>query len=168
MTLVWPPITSIMAGPPPLNGTCRRLTPAVELEQLAAEMLEAADRRPRRIAARRASPWRARAVPSPNAPASSGLTTSTFGPVRQDADRRERLDRIVGQLVEPRIDRVRERDDQQRVAVVAARARPARCRPRRRRRAAVVDDHLLAEPLAEMRGDQRGRPRRCCRRAGTE
>ena len=43
ITLVWPPITSIMAGPPPLNGTCRMLTPAIELEQLAAEMLEAAD-----------------------------------------------------------------------------------------------------------------------------
>ena len=43
ITLLWPPMTSIIAGPPPLNGTCSMLTPAVELEQLAAEMLEAAD-----------------------------------------------------------------------------------------------------------------------------
>ena len=29
ITLVWPPITSIMAGPPPLNGTCSMLTLAM-------------------------------------------------------------------------------------------------------------------------------------------
>ena len=43
ITLVWPPTTSIIAGPPPLNGTCRMSTLGRELEQLAAEMLEAAD-----------------------------------------------------------------------------------------------------------------------------
>ena len=47
-----------------------------------------------------------------------GLTTSTFGPDRQNTDRRERLDRVVGQFVEPGIDRVGERDDADRVAVM--------------------------------------------------
>src|SRR5262245_48538610 len=30
-TLVWPPITSIIDGPPPLNGTCSMSTPASSL-----------------------------------------------------------------------------------------------------------------------------------------
>ena len=29
---LWPPITSIMAGPPPLNGTCTMSTPAISLK----------------------------------------------------------------------------------------------------------------------------------------
>ena len=69
----------------------------------------------------------------------------------EDGDRRERLDRIVGQLVEPRIDRVRERDDQQRVAVLRRIGRDLGADDAAGAGAAVVDDHLLAEPLAEMR-----------------
>ena len=42
-TWLWPPITSIIAGPPPLYGTCTMSTPAISLKSSRAQVLEAAD-----------------------------------------------------------------------------------------------------------------------------
>ena len=73
----------------------------------------------------------------------------------QHGDRGEGFQRIVRQRVEPRIDRAGERYDQQRMAILwrvgndfaADHAAGA---------AAIVDDDLLAKPLAEMLGDDAG------------
>src|SRR5262249_17833268 len=92
ITLVWPPTTSTIAGPPPLNGTCRMLTPAISLNS---------------------SPPRCWKLPMPaesycNWPGfslaaakssctectgSSGLTTSTFAP---EARRGTGVNALVG------------------------------------------------------------------------
>ena len=77
----------------------------------------------------------------------SGLTANAFGLDANSEIGVKRLQRVVGQLVKRRIDRMRDRDDQQRVAV-------GRCL--RHQLGAddaagaglVLDDELLAEPLA--------------------
>ena len=71
---------------------------------------------------------------------------------RQDGDRRKAVDRLVGQLVEPRVDRVHQRHDEQRVAVLG-RVGGELGADDAARAAAVVDDELLAEPPAQLRGD---------------
>ena len=151
MTLLWPPSTSIRAGPPPRNGTCSRLTLAVEPEQLGAEMLEGADAG-RGVAqlARLLLGHRQQFLQRIRRQAR--MHREHIGAGAHDADRRERLDRIVGQLVEPRIDRVRDRDDQDGVAV-GRRVRRKLGADDAAGAGAVVDDHLLAEPLAHLRGD---------------
>ena len=106
----------------------------LELEQLAAEMLEASRRRRTRTACRRACCLASATSSLIELTGSVGLTATTFGPEPITPIGAKVLDRIVGQLVEPRIDRVRERNDQQRVAVRRRLARRARCRSRRRRR----------------------------------
>ena len=151
IALVCPPATSMIAGPAPRNGTCSEVDAGRELEQLHAEMQRAADaagaildiaglglgkrdefldRLGRQIRIDRERVW-ARC---------------------EQRDRRKRLQRVVGQLVERRVDRMRDGDDQQRVAV-------GRCF--RHQLGAddaagaglVLDHELLAEPLAELRAD---------------
>ena len=73
----------------------------------------------------------------------------------ENRDRRESLDRVVGQRVHPRIDRDRDRDDEQRVAVLR-RARHQLARDRAACPGLVFDDELLAQPLAQLRRDQTG------------
>ena len=152
--LVWPATTSISAGPAPRNGMCRMSTPASILNS---------------------SPARCRNVPTPdeaycNSPGlclgeRDQLLDVVHRQARIDRDdvrrgdqhgnRREGFQRIVGQRVEPGIDRGRQRHDQERVAVLrrvgddlgANHAAGA---------AAIVDDDLLAEPLAEMLRDDAG------------
>src|SRR5215471_14844245 len=87
ITLVWPPITSIIAGPPPLNGTCSRSTPASSLNS---------------------SPPRCWKLPTHHQHVGAGGEQRNGG---------ERLDGIVIELVEPGIDGVRDRDDEQGVTV---------------------------------------------------
>ncbi len=140
-----------MAGPPPLNGTCRMSTPASSLNSSAPRCwneptpAEAYCRSPGFCLASAISSlidWTGR----------SGVNDDHVRPRTHDADRRERLDRIVGQFVEPRVDRMRQRNDQDGVAIG--------CRMGRKLGAdhaagagAVVDDHLLAELLAELGAD---------------
>ena len=115
--MVWPPTTSIMAGPPPLNGTCSMSTPASSLNSSPPRCWKL----PTPAEAYCSSPGFCLASATSSlieCTGRSGWTATTFGPEPIDADRRERLDRIVGQLVEPRIDGVRERNDQHRVAVL--------------------------------------------------
>jgi len=88
-----------------------------QLEQLAAEMLEAAD-------ADRGILQLARLLLGGGQQLLDRMhrqlriDDQDIGAGGENGDRRERFDRIVRQLVEPGIDRVRERDDQQRVAVM--------------------------------------------------
>ena len=70
----------------------------------------------------------------------------------EQRDRRKRLQRVVGQLVERRIDRMRDGDDQQRVAV-GRRLRHQLGADDAAGAGLVLDDELLAEPLAELRAD---------------
>ena len=153
-TLVWPPTTSISAGPAPRNGMCRRSTPASILNS---------------------SPARCRKVPTPdeaycNSPGlrlgerdelldavhrQAGIDRDDVRRGDQHGDRREGFQRVVGQRVEPRIDRARERHDQQRVAVLW-RVGDDLAADHAAGAAAIVDDDLLAKPLAEMLGDDAG------------
>ena len=74
------------------------------------------------------------------------------GAAGQDRDRDEGFDRVVVQLVEPGTDRVRDRDDQQRVAVGKRVCRRFGA-DHAAGAAAVVDHHLLAEPIAQLLRD---------------
>src|SRR4051812_6219889 len=153
-----------MAGPPPLNGTCRRLTPAVSLNSSPPRCWKL----PMPAEAYCSWPGFSLAAASRSfteCTGKSGLTTRTFGPdarmangvndlIGAEGDRGECLDRVVGQLVEPGIDRVRERDDQGGIAVAWGVRGPLRSDPAAGARPAVVHHHLLAEPFAQMSGDQ--------------
>jgi hypothetical protein len=70
-----------------------------------------------------------------------------------DRNRLEALDRIVGQLVEPGIDRVDQRDHEQRVAVFR-RIGGELAADDAAGAAAVVHHDLLAQPRAQLGGDQ--------------
>ena len=166
ITLVWPPTTSIMAGPAALERHVQQVDAGRELEQLAAQMLEAADAGRGILQLARLLLRQRDQLLHRLGPAARDEPTSTFGAVPMIADRRERLDRIVGQLVEPRIDRVRERDDEQRVAVLR-RVGDELAADHAAGAAAVVDDDLLAEPRRSAASRSSARRCRCCRPAGT-
>ena len=165
ITLVWPPTTSIMAGPPPLKGTWSMSTPAISLNN----SLPRCWKLPMPAEAYCRSPgcFLASAISSATEwTGSDGGNDQHIGALRQQADRGEILDRVVVELVEPGIDRMGHGDDEQGVAV-RRRLRDRLGADHAAGAAAVVDHDLLAEAVAELDGDQRARPRRCCRPAGT-
>ena len=79
----------------------------------------------------------------------SGLTVTTFGAATSMATGAKDFDRVVRQRVEPRIDRARQRHDQQRMAVLR-RIGDEFAADNAAGAAANLDDDLLAEPIAEM------------------
>ena len=154
--LVWPPITSVMAGPAPLNGTCRRSTPAESLNSSPAEMQERADagggilQLAGLLLGERDQFARA---------SLAGRSRVGRDHVRRGGEhrnRRERLDGVVGQLVQPGSTVMRSRRCSSvwpsfgafatvSAAMIAAGA------------GAVVDDELPAEPGGELRARSGGR-----------
>ena len=81
------------------------------------------------------------------------IDRKNIGAAAETADRNEGFGVIVRQLVEPGIDRVRQRDDQQRIAV-RRRLGGDVGSDRSAGTAAIVDLDLLPERIAQMTGDQ--------------
>jgi hypothetical protein len=123
-----------------------------QLEQLAAEMLETADAG-RRILQFTRLLFGERDQFLHRVDRQFRIDRKHVGAAAKTGDRDKGFGVIVRQFVEPRIDRVRQRDDEKRIAV--------RCRlggdvgaDRSASAAAIIDIDLLAQLIAQMTGDQ--------------
>src|ERR1700676_1793127 len=117
ITLVWPPTTSIMAGPPPLNGTWRRSTPAVSLNSSPPRCWKLP--MPAEAYCRSPGCFLASAIRSviERTGGEGGMHDQDVGALGEQAHRGEILDGVVVELVEPGIDRVGHGDDEQGVTI---------------------------------------------------
>ena len=137
--------------PAALERYVQHVDPRFELEQLGAEMLERADAgRGVLQVARLLLRQRHQLLDRMNRQV--GMDHDDVRSRAHHPDRHEGFDWIVGQLVEPGVDRIGQRNDEDGVAVG--------CRVGRQLGAdhaagagAVVDDHLLAELLAKLVAD---------------
>ena len=122
------------------------------LEKLAAEMLKAADARRREIQLAGFF-FGERDEFFDRVDRNARMDGENVRPGADLADRGEGLDRIVGQLVQGGIDRVRGRDDEKRVTI-GLRFRRGFSADDPSRPAAVVRDDLLAEPFGQFSCDE--------------